>query len=470
MRIRVARNLLLIALMVMAMMGYAEAANFARAKPIKAGTYKKTKLKKGFSEIYKLKVEPSSRLTIHVEYLGRAKTPEGYLHVYNGKKRHLSSHSSETELDFSYLTGGKRVETLFLNLVGFKITSDSTSTGYSLAIATKKVADAGANRDAGDTFAEASPIEIGKAYPNSSLSGDDRDDGTDAKDFFRLNLKKHDQITAAVTPAASVEMTAELFTEDRQSISRVQAQNEGEIIKASWIAGKDQLVYLAIGSRQATDYGLEISRKEFKDFALLEKNPYLKLQFDKSGIDPNLLETFAAVDAANPDDDRSAKAASPETDADDQTSAESAEQPGAGGEVRGVGISLIGGLLRWVFRLLFWVGIIGFVLAAIEIVRANQSRNWKIIWLAVCFIGGLIGCAIYYFFGRKGLQKRPRAETNARPRVSSADQTLEHGGSSDPKSIEGYIEQARESGLSDEQIRSELINAGWPREKVDTYL
>jgi cytochrome bd-type quinol oxidase subunit 2 len=47
------------------------------------------------------------------------------------------------------------------------------------------------------------------------------------------------------------------------------------------------------------------------------------------------------------------------------------------------------------------VSIIVFIWALIDILRAKNENNWKILWVVVCLFLGIIGAIIYLFVGRK---------------------------------------------------------------------
>jgi len=57
---------------------------------------------------------------------------------------------------------------------------------------------------------------------------------------------------------------------------------------------------------------------------------------------------------------------------------------------------LIGAILLFVL-----VSFIAFIWAIIDILKAKNETNWKILWVIICLFLGLIGVIIYYFVGRK---------------------------------------------------------------------
>lgn len=50
------------------------------------------------------------------------------------------------------------------------------------------------------------------------------------------------------------------------------------------------------------------------------------------------------------------------------------------------------------------LGLAAFILAAIEISKSGNDGTWKIIWILITFILGIIGLLIYYFVARKDLK------------------------------------------------------------------
>jgi len=56
-----------------------------------------------------------------------------------------------------------------------------------------------------------------------------------------------------------------------------------------------------------------------------------------------------------------------------------------------------------VLALVFYylLGLIPFVLVAIDIIKARKDAKYKVVWLFICLILGLIGIAIYCFIEKK---------------------------------------------------------------------
>ena len=46
-------------------------------------------------------------------------------------------------------------------------------------------------------------------------------------------------------------------------------------------------------------------------------------------------------------------------------------------------------------------GFIAFIWALIDIIKAKNETNWKLLWVVICLFLGVIGVIIYYFVGRK---------------------------------------------------------------------
>lgn len=66
--------------------------------------------------------------------------------------------------------------------------------------------------------------------------------------------------------------------------------------------------------------------------------------------------------------------------------------------------ALVGGIVGLVlFVFLFFVlSFIAFIWALIDIARADKDFGYKIIWVLVCLILGIIGVIIYYFAEKRG--------------------------------------------------------------------
>ena len=47
--------------------------------------------------------------------------------------------------------------------------------------------------------------------------------------------------------------------------------------------------------------------------------------------------------------------------------------------------------------LFYIISLIAFIWALVDIIKAKKDTSWKIIWILICLILGIIGVIIYYF-------------------------------------------------------------------------
>ncbi len=104
------------------------------------------------------------------------------------------------------------------------------------------------------------------------------------------------------------------------------------------------------------------------------------------------------------------------------------------------------------FIILWFVGMIW---AIIDIIRAkNEGDNWKVIWILVVVLLGIIGV------GRKD-RIPPEGRTPPAPPKRAAK--------SNPKAVK-YIKQQRAEGYTTSEIRQALKEAGYTSEEIEASL
>jgi len=64
------------------------------------------------------------------------------------------------------------------------------------------------------------------------------------------------------------------------------------------------------------------------------------------------------------------------------------------------GLALFGGVFGFLL-ILGIVSFIAFIWALIDIARAKKDAGYKIIWLVICLVLGIIGVLIYYFVEKR---------------------------------------------------------------------
>jgi len=130
---------------------------------------------------------------------------------------------------------------------------------YSLDISLVNRYDAGSQTDAGDSFEKAMSIATGNytAY----LSGEE---GTDAKDIYKVGIKKDEKLTVKVTPPSTASPSLKIYNSNRQVLKEVFASNAGAIVQASLTATKGEDLFVEVScdrwcSKNIANYTLNIA-------------------------------------------------------------------------------------------------------------------------------------------------------------------------------------------------------------------
>ncbi|HIJ99188.1 TPA: PLDc_N domain-containing protein [archaeon] len=129
----------------------------------------------------------------------------------------------------------------------------------------------------------------------------------------------------------------------------------------------------------------------------------------------------------------------------------------------GAGPAIAGAAFGAIFFVIFILALVilslvGVIWAVIDIIRAkNEGDNWKVIWILVVVILGILGVAIYYFVGRKE-RISPGGGAPASKKAESAR--------ANPKAVK-YIKEQRSAGYTTPEIRSELKEAGYSNDEID---
>lgn len=68
------------------------------------------------------------------------------------------------------------------------------------------------------------------------------------------------------------------------------------------------------------------------------------------------------------------------------------------GEV--LGLFAMGGFFTfWIIWAI--ISLIAFVWALIDIAKAKKDTGWKIVWIVICLLLGIIGVIVYYFVEKR---------------------------------------------------------------------
>lgn len=114
-------------------------------------------------------------------------------------------------------------------------------TSYLLDVSLVDRYDAGSQTDAGDTVEKA--MSVGSGEYKSYLSGKQ---GTDAKDFYRIAVKKGQTLVAKVTPPSEVRINVAVYDSNRAVLKEEYAPNPGAIVTNSVSITKSGDVFVGV--------------------------------------------------------------------------------------------------------------------------------------------------------------------------------------------------------------------------------
>ncbi|MBU0471100.1 MAG: PLD nuclease N-terminal domain-containing protein [Nanoarchaeota archaeon] len=118
-----------------------------------------------------------------------------------------------------------------------------------------------------------------------------------------------------------------------------------------------------------------------------------------------------------------------------------------------------------------------FLWAIIEILNSKNDNNWKWKWGLVSFFIPILGSGSYLIFGRKSrIKKNSDSKTNKTIENNNSEsqegknteQKEETTDTTDKKvlQVKQYIQTAKSKGMTENEIRKQLTDTGWPEELV----
>ena len=116
-----------------------------------------------------------------------------------------------------------------------------TIASHSLDISLIDRYDAGSQTDAGDTVEKA--MSVGSGEYKSYLSGKE---GTDAKDFYKVAVKKGQTLAAKVTPSSEASINITVYDSNRSVLKEEYASNPGAIVTNSVPITKSENVFIGV--------------------------------------------------------------------------------------------------------------------------------------------------------------------------------------------------------------------------------
>ena len=236
--------------------------SFETAVEIEPGSYEKGTTESGETDYFYINVKPGQEIKIKGTFTASSKFGANpILYLYDEDKTELRGEMGAVygtgSLTISWLPNSDKDSYKYYLQVGSDYNELSSS---SLDVSITDYFDAGSQTDAGDTFKKALSIAPGeyKGY----LSGEN---GTDAKDFYKLTAKKGEALTAKVTPESAVSLGLKIYDSNRVVLKEEYAPNKGAIVKISLVAKKNEDVFVLVyreswgTGEDLIDYGIDIT-------------------------------------------------------------------------------------------------------------------------------------------------------------------------------------------------------------------
>jgi len=266
---------------------------FDTAVEIKPGSYKGRSLESHEVEYFYIAgIKPGQEIKINGTFTPETKfSAIATLDLYDENRTDLGVgcyESGEGTMDIScevsWMTNSDRETYKYYIRTG----SDTWNiTSYLLDISLIDRYDAGSQKDAGDTVEKAMSVKSGEY--KSYLSGEK---GADAKDFYKVAVKKGQTLAAKVTPPSEASIRITVYDSNRKVLKDEYAPNPGAIITNSVPITKSGDVFVGVicdkyCSKELVAYTLNIATEG----VLVEEEEY-----DEEGL------PYYGVDGAVPGD------------------------------------------------------------------------------------------------------------------------------------------------------------------------
>jgi len=266
--------------------------DFDTVVEIKPGSYEGAGLiEKGVKEYFYINVKPGQELKLEGTFKAFSDAwGEEELTLYNEDRKQLVKEGEGLDkgqqvlFSFSWMPGSDK------DLYKYYIKRECTwhkVESLSLNISLTDRYDAGTQTDAGDTVEKAMSVGLGEY--KSYLSGKE---GTDAKDFYKVAVKKGQTLAAKVTPPSEATMRVAVYDKDRRVLKDEYAPNPGAIVTNSVPITKSGDVFIGVicdryCSKKLVAYSLNITTEG----VVVEEEEY-----DENGL------PYYGVDGAVPGD------------------------------------------------------------------------------------------------------------------------------------------------------------------------
>jgi len=158
----------------------------------------------------------------------------------------------------SWLNGGSEPEKCYLILSNEAIHS-ATFKNVSVKITDRF--DASSQTDAGNSFKNALPIEVGqyKSFLDFNYKASDNED------FYKISVPRGQKLTVRVTPPKDLHLDLKIYDKNRSELVNEYSENKGAIVTGSIQALVADTFYIAVapkygsGQNQASQYSLDVS-------------------------------------------------------------------------------------------------------------------------------------------------------------------------------------------------------------------
>lgn len=350
-------------------------------------------------------------------------------------------------------------------------------------------------------FINAKIIEFGEYVDCCTLMS--YNGGADEADMFQISLNKKDKLSLSITPNSESSYNVAFYNQDRVLISEDSSPNDGAILRESITASEDGIFYFKISSDFSSSldsrYSINLEKSEgvteeevqsaylnllslsykidrgeklnenelekINNYLLILENsderyfPSGQIEFIRTYIEDKnnvLLDSSSSSKSeASSSFDKNSVPSEVSVDSYDYQ-----DEYGYLDEYDYLSPTATGSLLTiWLVFLIFGMlivltTIVLFVVALIKILKSDLSIEMKLLWIAICFFLGIIGCVIYFIFAKK------LSNSNSKDygQLVKTDPRVDQ--------LKPFISEARKT-KTDEIIIQELKGAGWPENIIN---
>jgi len=219
--------------------------SFETAVKLEPGSYKQggSFENKEVEYFYLENIKPGQEINIKGTFTAESKEAIAILVLYNEDRTavvegDVITHATPESISGSWLLNADEASYKYYIKAGSDLW---TIASHSLDISLVDRYDAGSQTDAGDTIEKAMSIRSGEY--KSYLSGEQ---GTDAKDFYKVAVKKGQTLVAKVTPPSEAGINITVYDSNRTVLKDEYAPNPGAIVTNSVPITKSGDVFVGV--------------------------------------------------------------------------------------------------------------------------------------------------------------------------------------------------------------------------------